>query len=546
MSYLVLARKWRPRTFEEIVGQDHITTILKNSIRLKRIGHAYLFSGPKGVGKTTTARIFSKALNCIKGPTPEPCLACTNCKEIAEGLNLDVLEIDGASNRGIDQVRDLRESAKLSPVASHFKIYIIDEVHMLTLEAFNALLKILEEPPAHVKFIFATTQPYRLPATIISRCQRFDFRKIPLSLIISRLQEICRVENIPYEPEALFTIAKMAEGSLRDAQSILDQVICLNEKKITNDSVINLLGIIPAHAIFSVVDSILEKDCSSSLLAINELIANGIDPYQLSHELLHYFRNIFLVKIIAQADSVINISQEEFANLKTKSAKLEEEELIFIIQTLALFQDRIRHSFSPRIMLELAVIYCCERAKYRKVGEAIKALEELKKEVIAKKEGKLHLEKTISKLQDQEKNDDTESLDDKELLLERLKSIWPQIINQIKGKKISLASCLEEAKIVSLEEDLVTLSLNNDSNFHSQMLEDRENKMLVEEILSNYLKKPLKVRYLKKTRDNYLTSNTKKQTLNQILNDPLVRMIEKAFDAKISRIIPKGKNEGAS
>ncbi|MGE5855121.1 MAG: DNA polymerase III subunit gamma/tau, partial [Syntrophaceae bacterium] len=224
MEYLVLARKWRPQVFEDVVGQDHVITTLRNAIRLGRVAHAFIFSGPRGVGKTSVARILAKALNCEKGPSEIPCNACANCREITEGSSMDVREIDGASNRGIDEIRELRENVKFSPSSSRYKIYIIDEVHMLTKEAFNALLKTLEEPPEHVMFIFATTEVHKVPATILSRCQRFDFRRISIEEIMTRLRYIAGEEKVTIDEDALMVIAKKGDGSLRDSQSIFDQV----------------------------------------------------------------------------------------------------------------------------------------------------------------------------------------------------------------------------------------------------------------------------------------------------------------------------------
>ncbi len=244
MSYIVFARKWRPRDFDEVIGQEHVTVTLKNAISLGRIAHAYLFAGPRGVGKTTVARIFAKALNCEKGPTVKPCNVCASCKEVVSGNSIDVLEIDGASNRGIDEVRSLRENIRFSPIGSKFKVYIIDEVHQITSDAFNALLKTLEEPPPHVKFIFATTQPHKVPGTILSRCQRFDFKRITLDLIISKLKNIVSEEKIKIEEEVLFTIARAADGSMRDAEVLLDQLNCATEGKIKIKDASEMLGVI--------------------------------------------------------------------------------------------------------------------------------------------------------------------------------------------------------------------------------------------------------------------------------------------------------------
>ena len=257
MSYIVFARKWRPQNFDEVIGQEHVTKTLKNAFNSGRIAHAYIFSGPRGIGKTSTARILAKALNCQKDISTNPCNKCSTCSEIAKGTNLDVLEIDGASNRGIDEVRQLRENIKFSPTSSRYKIYIIDEVHMLTIEAFNALLKTLEEPPAHVKFIFATTQPHKVPSTILSRCQRFDFRRIPIVQIVQKLKEISKAEHIKIDEKVLVAIAKACEGSLRDAESILDQLTSYGRDTISLKDVSSVLGLIEQDVLFEFAKKII-------------------------------------------------------------------------------------------------------------------------------------------------------------------------------------------------------------------------------------------------------------------------------------------------
>ncbi len=280
MSYLPFARKWRPQDFDEVIGQEHITTTLKNAIALKRVHHAYLFTGPRGIGKTSTARILSKALNCDKGPLAKPCNKCASCQEITNGSSMDVIEIDGASNRGIDEIRNLREAVKFAPSKGPYKIYIIDEVHMLTVEAFNALLKTLEEPPRHVKFIFATTEPHKLPATILSRCQRFDFRRIPIKDIVAKLQEIAREEKLDVEKDVFLYIAKASDGSMRDAESVLDQISSFFKGKIQLKGVIDTLGMIEQETLFQCADLIISRDTKSTIHLIDQILNSGKDTRQ--------------------------------------------------------------------------------------------------------------------------------------------------------------------------------------------------------------------------------------------------------------------------
>ena len=296
MSYLVIARKYRPQTFDEVVGQEHIARTLKNAIEMKRMAHAYLFSGPRGVGKTTTARILAKALNCQIGPTSSPCNQCTACTEITDGRALDVIEIDGASNRGIDEVRELRENVKFTPSSLRYKIYIIDEVHMLTDPAFNALLKTLEEPPEHIVFMFATTEPHRIPLTIKSRCQRFNFKLIPRVQIIERLKHICQKENIKIDQDSLMLIARSGEGSMRDAESIMDQVVSYTGKEVKKEEVIFILGILPMELLNRATDMIIESRPKDILNLLDEINEGGYNIHQFINDLRQHFRNILILK----------------------------------------------------------------------------------------------------------------------------------------------------------------------------------------------------------------------------------------------------------
>ncbi|MDP3730508.1 MAG: DNA polymerase III subunit gamma/tau [Candidatus Omnitrophota bacterium] len=292
MSYIVFARKYRPQAFDEVVGQSHITTTLENAIAQDRVAHAYIFAGPRGVGKTTTARIFAKALNCERGPTADPCNKCPLCLEITQGSSLDILEIDGASNRGIDEIRNLRENVKFSPSKGRFKVYIIDEVHMLTQEAFNALLKTLEEPPAHVKFIFATTQAHKVPPTILSRCQRFDFRRISIKDIVDSLKAIAKKENLKVEDDVLILMAKHSDGSMRDAQVVLDQISSFADGRISLEDASKILGAVSDDILFSLADSIKSRDALGALKIIDDLANEGKDVAEIVLYLIEHFRDL--------------------------------------------------------------------------------------------------------------------------------------------------------------------------------------------------------------------------------------------------------------
>lgn len=319
MTYIVFARKYRPQKFSDVLGQEHIVNVLKNGIKNNRIPHAMLFSGPRGVGKTTTARILAKALNCEAAEEGEPCLKCHSCNDIAEGSDIDVIEIDGASNRGIDEIRDLREKAKYATVRGKYKIFIIDEVHMLTKEAFNALLKILEEPPEHVIFIFATTEPYNVIPTILSRCQRFDFKRISLFKIIEQLSIICKMEQIEFEKEGLRLIAQLADGSMRDATSILDQ-LASGEAKVTYDNVNMMFGRLDTPFFLNFTDTIVKKDVKTLIDSLNEVMMRGYDLESFVSELSFHFHKLFLIKndVITEDIQVMDEQMKERANAQAE------------------------------------------------------------------------------------------------------------------------------------------------------------------------------------------------------------------------------------
>ena len=380
MGYLVLARKYRPLTFDEVVGQVTLTRTLQNALRSGRLGHAFLFSGARGVGKTTTARILAKALNCSKGdgPTAEPCLACPSCTEIAEGRSLDVQEIDGATNNGVEQVRELRESARYNPARDRFKIWIIDEVHMLSTGAFNALLKTLEEPPPKVKFIFATTEYHKIPDTILSRCQQHDFRMIPAREIQTHLRKVATAEGITVSDEALARVARAAEGSARDALSLFDQVLSFSGSEVKDEDLHALLGLIDRELLLTVSRAVVAGDSLALLDLVERLSEYGVDCRNFARELLLHFRELLVVKL-APADSalLVPVVPEERERLKPLAEALAEEDVLRMIDVLTKAETDLRGAQDPRVTLELALLKLVQMRRLLPFQELVDRVERL-------------------------------------------------------------------------------------------------------------------------------------------------------------------------
>lgn len=356
MGYQVTARKWRPQTFDDVVEQQHVIRTLKNAIRLGRVAHAYLFAGTRGVGKTTTARVLAKALNCENGPNPEPCNTCASCLEITRGSSLDMVEIDGASNRGIDEIRDLRERLRYLPTRSRYKVYIIDEVHMLTKEAFNALLKTLEEPPAHVVFIFATTELEKIPYTIVSRCQRFEFKRVSLAGIVEQLTRVVQGEGITISRTSLMRVAKAAEGSMRDAESLLDQVVAYCGLEVQDEEVSELLGTMTVERLGQCVQAIFQQDTATALRLIDTLQTEGHEAAGIIKALLEGLRHLIVIKTADNPHDLVPLSETDLAVLQPVAKLATVEDIYGHFHVLSAAEQSLRYASNPFLILEMALV----------------------------------------------------------------------------------------------------------------------------------------------------------------------------------------------
>ncbi len=507
--YLVLARKYRPQNFDQVIGQDHVTTTLKNAVSLNRVGQAYLFTGPRGVGKTSMARIFAKALNCKTGPTMEPCGKCQACLEIEGGRSLDVLEVDGASNRGIDEIRELRENVKFAPALGKFKIYIIDEVHQITSEAFNALLKTLEEPPAHVKFIFATTASHKVPATILSRCQRFDFRRITTETIAAALKEIAKKEKIKIDDEALLAIAKAADGSLRDSQSILDQIAASSEDKISKDQVIRSLGSLEVETLVLLTDALADHDAKAALLILDAVLKEGKDPGLFLEKFLEHVRNLLFLKVSEDLVSLVDSTDAYQKSLLKQKNRFTKEDLFYFFSVILHASQTLKRFELKRVPLEMALVKLAHAVPMEDISKAIEAIRflEKKNERPALTSGPLLAKPPVSKsAPPEEEADDPDIVDlpsedvvmphkSREKKTVSLDGVWQLLISALKNEKISVASYLAEGEPVGVVDSVAKISFPERLSFHRESLETPENKKLVEKHLSSLLEQEIRIEY---------------------------------------------------
>lgn len=477
MAELALYRKWRSRDFEELVGQPRLTQTLKNAISSGKIAHAYLFCGPRGTGKTSAAKILAKALNCEKGPTPSPCNACVACEDLTRGSAIDCIEIDAASNRGIDEIRDLREKVKFAPTQFRYKVYIIDEVHMLTPEAFNALLKTLEEPPPQTVFILCTTEPHKLLPTVASRCQRFDFGRISSKVIESRLGQVCQGEGIEFEPGVLALIAQGADGSLRDALSLLDQLRVFCQGKIGKEEALALLGQTPKTIVSGFMDILAQGDLKTFLVTLHQRVNEGVDLSQLVKDLIVQFRKILLVKA---APDILQLDEEESMFINRFSSRFEAEELYRILRVLTELRQEMRYSQHLQLSVEMGFMRIL-KAQWEPSLEGLRRrLDNLQTASPQLSPKNFSPAQAMAAL--------TPLASETPVTLKTVQEQWPLLIEKLRVSRNTLFAILQESTPVELYANVLTLSFAYD--FHKNILEQRKEEM--EKLLKETFQFPLK------------------------------------------------------
>jgi DNA polymerase-3 subunit gamma/tau len=558
MSYLVLARKWRPKGFDELLGQEPIVRIFKNAISQDKIAHAYLLSGPRGIGKTSTARILSKAVNCKEGPTPSPCGICASCTGITEGSSVDVIEIDGASNNSVDDIRDLRERVKYAPSSSKYKVYIIDEVHMLSGSAFNALLKTLEEPPSHVIFVLATTALKKIPATILSRCQHMPFRRISSKEIRSRLKEISESEGIIITPSALILIARSADGSMRDSLTILDQLSSFSSE-ITDENVKSLLGIADISMLSKISKAIISGNRVEILETINLLSEQGTDIKSFTKELVQFFRDLLVASVMVKPEDVLDLSSEEMSVAMDIISASTEDQLTLMLSEIMKAETDVRNSSSPRLALEMSLIRASFLSTMKPIKEVIENIKKYQKHftgqipdiAVEKKQAeeqkvKIPPETKRSETQHAEgskpekpvngtihdKSFDEQSPHEHSTNAENsISSLWEKTLERV---DTPLASKISKADVELKGNDLF-LTLNGGHAVFEDAI--KKNLRSIEKILSEISGRKIKI----KIKTLQKKSMHKKEIKEKIMNEPLIKEAMELFEGRIVEITPLEK-----
>jgi DNA polymerase-3 subunit gamma/tau len=552
MSYLVLARKYRPQAFDQVIEQEHITRTLANAIAADRVAHAILFSGPRGTGKTTVARILAKAMNCKEGPTPVPCNVCRSCEEITAGHAVDVFEIDGASNNSVDQVRELRENIKYMPAHSTFKIYIIDEVHMLSMPAFNALLKTLEEPPSHILFMFATTEPHKIPITILSRCQRHDLRRIDLDAIANHMAWICRQENFAISDQSLGVIAREAGGSMRDALSLLDQIMTCSQEALTHEQVLDLLGVIDRKMIYDLAEAILDADIPTVLDIVDDIYARGHDIKKLYADLLEHFRNLLVAKLGRKVNKLIDLPSGEIEEQVKQAKQISLSALNQIFDLLFKEEAAVRLSTNPKMALEMVLIRLLQARPALPIDALINKLDDLRQEILPAGQRQeialspaipLHKEKEFSNqsrtqpasgdLNGEPERSEFGTISSPTKPDQDLAAIWLQVIESIAHKNPSLAANLAKCQIIKTT--ALSLEIEVPGNgFTLNMIQREKNMAVLKQVCADITgRREIRFTSGNTMEDKHLKKKKDNQLKQKALSHPLVADAIEIFGGKL-------------
>lgn len=547
MSHQAIYRRFRPKIFDDVLGQEHVTKTIKNQILSNNIAHAYLFTGIRGTGKTSTAKIFARAVNCTNNHDGNPCNECEICKSILEETNMDVIEMDAASNNGVEDIRELRDKVKFMPVKSKYKVYIIDEVHMLSKGAFNALLKTLEEPPEHLLFILATTEPHKIPATILSRCQRFDLHRIKVPTIVENMKKICEDINVDIDENALKLIAANSEGAMRDALSILDRCVSFTEDKIDYETVINLLGTVNYQTIMEVASSLIEKNIEKTMVLVDNILDQGKELTFFLDELIIYFRNLLIIKTTNITENLTKVSDDAVKEFKLVSEKISVDEIVYYIEGLSSTQVECKRALNPKILLETKLIKMMHTSNAFNVDELIKRIEILENNIkngvsiYSSDENTVVKQKTVKpsstgnvassqmqeqihkKVEDNKANKKVESKNivpanmDDNSMRSAIVNGWMEILKRIRTENAGLQAIIRECNIIEVKNKKAVFEFDPKFTFHINAANQPKNKLKFKEVLSSYLNDECEIEFIIKKEAN--SKSKPKQTIEDIYED---------------------------
>ena len=541
MAYTALYREWRPKTFNDVVGQEHITTTLKNQILNHRIAHAYLFCGTRGTGKTSTAKVFAKALNCLNLQDGEPCHECEMCRKINEGLAIDVTELDAASNNGVDKIRDIIDDVKYPPQEAKYKVYIMDEVHMLSAGAVNAFLKTLEEPPNNVIFILATTDPQKLPITILSRCQRFDFKRINNNEITARLRKIVDDQNVLADERSLNLIARVSDGAMRDSLSILDQAISMGNGNVDYNTVVSMLGLVTNEHLFNLTNAVIQRSVEKSIGIIEDVIYSGKDIYLFIKDLITHYRNLLMAKVTNNPEEVLDMSEENIALIKEQSARLRAEEIMRCIRILQEAENNAKLSKQARLYCELAIIKMC-KIEYDTSSEVmltrLNKLEEnltngiIKVATVESQNNNINAVKKSINNVESKKPTQTQHIEetlsgnsDSRITINDVQKAWRDILEAFKARRaMVISSLIQIGKPIACVNGIVTVQFEKQYQFSRDRLSESKNKPIINEVFSEILQENIKVNFV--VEEDNKGSKSTEDILREKIGDDFIDFID--------------------